>query len=73
MAKFILTTIGTSGDVVPFLQIGEGLQQHGHEVLLLSNSAYQQRAEQPLDPRPQDGEEHAAGAKRLGRRRRCTT
>jgi UDP:flavonoid glycosyltransferase YjiC (YdhE family) len=33
--KIILTSIGTRGDVEPFLAIGEMLQKRGHSVLCL--------------------------------------
>src|ERR1041384_5062670 len=46
MSTIILLTIGTEGDVRPFLQLGGALRQRGHAVTLLTHSAYAERARQ---------------------------
>lgn len=38
--KIVLASLGTAGDVHPFLAIGRDLREHGHEVELLSNPAF---------------------------------
>jgi UDP:flavonoid glycosyltransferase YjiC (YdhE family) len=45
MANIILTTIGTAGDVFPFIRIGSVLSKRGHDVTLISNHRYQVQAE----------------------------
>jgi rhamnosyltransferase subunit B len=43
MAKMILVTKGTGGDLFPFLRIGRALEARGHEVVLLSHWYYAER------------------------------
>jgi rhamnosyltransferase subunit B len=38
--KILLASLGTAGDVNPFLAIGEDLQRHGHRVELLSSACF---------------------------------
>ena len=33
--KILLTSIGTRGDIEPFLAVGERLEQRGHQVVFL--------------------------------------
>lgn len=39
--KIFLVTVGSAGDVHPFLAIGRALQERGHEAELLSNPAFE--------------------------------
>ena len=41
--RFLLTTIGTAGDVHPFIAVGRALRARGHEVVLLTNPHFAQR------------------------------
>jgi rhamnosyltransferase subunit B len=43
--KIILSTIGSSGDVFPFLGLGTALVGRGHEVVLLTNEHFTEPAE----------------------------
>ena len=45
MADIILTTLGSAGDVFPFLHIGSRLKARGHHVTLLSHCHYRSLAE----------------------------
>ncbi|MEZ5277146.1 MAG: glycosyltransferase [Opitutaceae bacterium] len=38
--RFILTPVGSSGDVNPFVSVGRGLQARGHEVILFAPEPY---------------------------------
>lgn len=38
--KFALVTLGSTGDLYPFLAIGRALREQGHEVFLLSQAPY---------------------------------
>ncbi|HKX33397.1 MAG TPA: nucleotide disphospho-sugar-binding domain-containing protein [Blastocatellia bacterium] len=40
MANIILTTMGTGGDVFPYITIGAALKARGHRVVLLTHSYY---------------------------------
>lgn len=44
MSNVILASIGTDGDVFPYLGLGAALQAHGHTVTLLASEDYQARA-----------------------------
>jgi UDP:flavonoid glycosyltransferase YjiC (YdhE family) len=39
--RVLLVTIGTAGDLVPFLALGKALQARGHDVTILGNGHYQ--------------------------------
>lgn len=39
MARIIISTVGTVGDVVPFLALGQALRQRGHEIVVAVNTA----------------------------------
>lgn len=39
--RFALVTLGSTGDLYPFLAIGRALREQGHEVFLLSQAPYQ--------------------------------
>jgi rhamnosyltransferase subunit B len=39
----LLSTIGSIGDVIPFLEVGFALQRRGHEVQILANPAFESR------------------------------
>lgn len=41
--RFLLTTIGTAGDVHPFIAVGRALRSRGHEVALVCNPHFAQR------------------------------
>ncbi|MCP4121261.1 MAG: glycosyltransferase family 1 protein [Bacteroidetes bacterium] len=41
--KIILTAVGSTGDVEPFIPISIGLKQKGHEVLVCSNDVYKEK------------------------------
>lgn len=43
--RFALVTLGSTGDLYPFLAIGRALAEQGHEVFLLSQAPYQAEAE----------------------------
>lgn len=45
MARMVLLTRGTGGDVFPFIRIGTDLKLRGHEVVLLSYSKFKDVAE----------------------------
>jgi rhamnosyltransferase subunit B len=55
MAHFILTTVFTSGDVLPFLRVGRRLRARGHAVTLVTHAHYRAAAHEyeltlaPLD------------------------
>jgi rhamnosyltransferase subunit B len=38
--KFLLVTLGSIGDLLPFLAVGEALRQRGHTVVVASNAGY---------------------------------
>jgi rhamnosyltransferase subunit B len=38
--KFLLVTLGSIGDLFPFLAVGEALRQRGHTVVIASNAGY---------------------------------
>jgi rhamnosyltransferase subunit B len=42
MARFILVTLGSGGDVYPFIGIANTLQERGHEVILLANDLFEE-------------------------------
>jgi amino acid adenylation domain-containing protein len=44
MARMILTTHWTGGDVFPFLDIGKALRERGHEVILFTHYFYAEKA-----------------------------
>ncbi len=41
--RILLTTIGSAGDVHPFIAVGLALRQRGHEVTLLTNPYFKER------------------------------
>lgn len=41
MAKFLLMTLGSAGDVNPFLALGEELLRRGHDAVVLANSFFE--------------------------------
>lgn len=43
MTKFVLTTVGTTGDVVPYLALAEGLKGRGHQVTVVSHAVHKDR------------------------------
>jgi rhamnosyltransferase subunit B len=43
--RFLLSTIGTMGDAIPFVEIAAELRRRGHETLLLTNACFQEFAE----------------------------
>lgn len=43
--KAVLATLGTTGDLEPFLALGIELRRHGHEVVVASSPAYRERVE----------------------------
>jgi rhamnosyltransferase subunit B len=45
MSRIILTTVGTGGDVFPFITIGRALAMRSADVVLISNSRYKSAAE----------------------------
>jgi UDP:flavonoid glycosyltransferase YjiC (YdhE family) len=45
MARILLTTFGSLGDLHPYLAIGLGLKSRGHEVVLATNEFYRERIE----------------------------
>ncbi len=44
MGTVLLTTMGTGGDIVPFLALGHALVARGHDVTLVSHAYYASRA-----------------------------
>ena len=38
--KFLIATVGSIGDVLPFLAVAEALRQRGHTVVIASNAGY---------------------------------
>ena len=38
--RFLLTPIGSSGDVFPFIGLGRRLRERGHEVILLAGEPF---------------------------------
>ncbi len=61
MANIIFTSLGSGGDVVPFLCIGSRLKARGHHVTLLSHCYYRSAAEKAgLDFAALDGPEEYA-------------
>lgn len=42
--KFVLHTVGTTGDVFPFVAVGVELQQRGHDVVLVANPRFESTA-----------------------------
>jgi rhamnosyltransferase subunit B len=38
--KFLIVTLGSIGDLLPFLAVGEALRQKGHTVVVASNAGY---------------------------------
>jgi len=46
LGNILLRSVGTDGDVLPFLRIGERLKARGHTVTLLSHCRYRSMAEQ---------------------------
>ncbi|WP_437206592.1 glycosyltransferase [Planctomicrobium sp. SH664] len=53
MTKFVLTTIGSSGDVFPMVGLALQLRQRGHDVLLVTNGHFAPLAEKynlPFEP-----------------------
>src|SRR5712691_4483747 len=45
MAHFLLTPIGSSGDVHPFVGIGRALRERGHDVTLLTAEPFRRISE----------------------------
>src|SRR6185503_17185068 len=45
MAHFLLTPVGSSGDVHPFVGIGRALRQRGHDVTLLTAEPFRRISE----------------------------
>ncbi|WP_434749491.1 glycosyltransferase [Paenibacillus amylolyticus] len=45
MARFLLLTLGSGGDLYPFLRIGKALISEGHEVTLVTHCVYKENAE----------------------------
>ena len=43
MSRVLLNTIGSAGDVHPFVAVGLALRQRGHEVLVLTNPYFKER------------------------------
>ena len=43
--RFILSSIGTLGDILPFLEVAGALRNRGHQVALLANGHFQPLAE----------------------------
>ncbi|WP_397571169.1 glycosyltransferase [Schlesneria sp. T3-172] len=51
--KFVLTTIGSAGDVFPMIGLARTLQERGHQVLLATNGAFKSVTERngiPFEP-----------------------
>jgi amino acid adenylation domain-containing protein len=44
MGHFIISTVWTEGDVIPFLRLGSGLRARGHEVTLVTHAHFGERA-----------------------------
>lgn len=44
--RFLLLPLGTTGDLMPFLEVGSALQSRGHEVLLASAEPFREKVEQ---------------------------
>lgn len=61
MANIIFTSLGSGGDVFPFLRIGAGLKARGHRVTLMSHCCYRDAAASAgLDFAALDGPEEYA-------------
>lgn len=45
MARFVLTPVGSGGDVHPYLGIGRELKTRGHEVIVIVNGAFKRAVE----------------------------
>jgi UDP:flavonoid glycosyltransferase YjiC (YdhE family) len=45
LAHIIFSSVGSGGDVLPFLRIGQRLKERGHEVTLISHCCYRVEAE----------------------------
>ncbi len=45
MARFLLTTFGSLGDLHPYIGVGMGLRARGHEVTIATSAAYQAKVE----------------------------
>jgi len=45
MTRFVLTPIGSGGDVHPYLGLGRGLKARGHEVVVIVNEAFKSAVE----------------------------
>ncbi|WP_214102982.1 glycosyltransferase [Acrocarpospora catenulata] len=58
MARIILITHGTDGDVLPFVRLGEELRRAGHEITLVSHAPFGKRTD--LDFVPVDTAEEYA-------------
>lgn len=43
--RVIMSTIGTAGDVHPFIAVGQTLRSRGHEVVVLTNEVFRARVE----------------------------
>ena len=39
MARIIISSVGTVGDVVPFVALGQALRQRGHQIVVAVNGA----------------------------------
>jgi amino acid adenylation domain-containing protein len=53
--RFVLNTVWTTGDVMPFLRVGRALRARGHEVTLVTHGQFEARArERDLDFEPID-------------------
>ena len=53
MAHFVLASIGTDGDILPYLGMGTTLRRRGHRVTLLASEDYRGRGEESgLEFRP---------------------
>lgn len=44
-ARFLLSSLGTAGDVLPYVGVGAMLRARGHEVVLLANERFRPEAE----------------------------
>ncbi|MGH7327548.1 MAG: glycosyltransferase, partial [Polyangiaceae bacterium] len=44
MARFILNTLFAGGDVIPFLRMGSALRRRGHDVVLVTHAASEEKA-----------------------------
>ncbi|MHC4938077.1 MAG: glycosyltransferase [Planctomycetota bacterium] len=45
MARFVITALGSAGDVYPFIAIGKALEARGHEVVLYASEQFTEKIE----------------------------